>query len=41
MIGNAIQETLHLDSTDGMTESIIDGAKTPIEDYILEDKVKW
>ena len=38
---NAIQETLYLSSIPGMTESIIEGANTPIEDYIPEDKVLW
>ncbi|WP_320990710.1 type II toxin-antitoxin system Phd/YefM family antitoxin [Hungatella sp.] len=38
---NAIQETLYLSSIPGMTESIIEGANTPIEDCIPEDKVLW
>lgn len=38
---NAIQETLYLNSIEGLAESIIDGAKTPIEDCIPEDKVEW
>ncbi len=38
---NAIQETLYLTSIEGMAESIIEGAKTPIEDCISEDMVEW
>lgn len=38
---NAIQETLYLNSIAGMAESIIEGAKTPIEDCISEDMVEW
>lgn len=38
---NAIQETLYLNSIEGMAESIIEGAKTPIEDCISEDMVEW
>lgn len=35
------QETLYLNSIEGMAESIIDGAKTPVEDCIPEDMVEW
>lgn len=38
---SAIQETLYLDSIPGMTESIIEGAKAPLEDCVAEDKVSW
>ena len=38
---SAIQETLYLDSIPGMTESIIRGAETPLEDCVAEDKVSW
>lgn len=38
---SAIQETLFLDSIPGMTETILEGAKTPLTDCISEDKVKW
>lgn len=38
---NAIQETLYLNSIEGMAESIIDGANTSIEDCISEDMVEW
>ncbi len=38
---NAIQETLYLNSIDGMAESIVKGAKTSIEDCIPEDMAKW
>lgn len=38
---NAIQETLYLNSIPGMTESILTGGKTPIEDCVPEDEVEW
>ncbi|MCI8683069.1 MAG: type II toxin-antitoxin system Phd/YefM family antitoxin [Lachnospiraceae bacterium] len=38
---NAIQETLYLNSIEGMAESILNGAKTPVEDCISEDMVEW
>ena len=38
---NAIQETLYLNSVDGMAESIVKGSKTSIEDCIPEDMVEW
>ena len=38
---NAIQETLFLNSISGMTESIINGMETPIEDCIPEEQVNW
>ncbi|EOS26807.1 hypothetical protein C806_00398 [Lachnospiraceae bacterium 3-1] len=38
---NAIQETLYLNSMEGMAESIINGAKTPVEDCVPEDMVEW
>lgn len=38
---NAIQETLYLNSIEGMAESIIDGAKASPEDCIPEDMVEW
>lgn len=38
---NAIQETLYLNSIEGMTRSLVDGMKTPMEDCISEDKVQW
>lgn len=38
---NAIQETLYLDSIPGMTKSILDGVKEPMEDFISEDMVQW
>lgn len=37
----AIQETLYLDSIPGMTESILEGAGTRLEDCIPEDSVSW
>ena len=39
--GNAIQETLFLDSIPGMTESVRKGLETPVEDCIPEDMVEW
>lgn len=38
---NAIQETLYLNSMEGMAESIVKGAQTPIEDCVPEDMVEW
>ena len=38
---NAIQETLYLNSTPGVAESIIEGGKTLIEDCLSENEVKW
>lgn len=38
---NAVQETLYLNSIEGMAESILNGAKTPVEDCISEDMVEW
>ncbi len=38
---NAIQETLFLNSIHGMTESIIRGMETPIEECVPEDMVEW
>ncbi len=38
---NAIQETLYLNSIDGMAESIMKGAKASIEDCVPEDMVEW
>ncbi|EOT22590.1 hypothetical protein C805_03440 [Eubacterium sp. 14-2] len=38
---NAIQETLYLNSVEGMAESIVNGAKTPVEECISEDMVEW
>lgn len=38
---SAIQETLYLDSIPGMTKSILDGAKDPLEDCVSEDMVEW
>lgn len=37
---NAIQETLYLNSIEGMAKSILNGAKTPVEDCISEDIVE-
>ena len=36
---NDIQETLFLLSIPGMRESIIDGLKTPVEEY--SEEIKW
>ncbi len=38
---NAIQETRYLNSVPGMTESLIKGKKTPLEDCLSEDEVGW
>ncbi len=38
---NSIQETLYLNSIPGVADSIIEGGKTPIEDCLSEDEVKW
>lgn len=38
---NAVQETLYLMSVPGLTESIIEGGKTPIDDCLTEDEVEW
>ena len=38
---SAIQETLYLDSIPNMTQSILDGANTAIEDCIPEEMVEW
>lgn len=38
---NAVQETLYLMSVPGLTESIVEGGKTPIDDCITEDEVEW
>ncbi|MEQ1704970.1 MAG: type II toxin-antitoxin system Phd/YefM family antitoxin [Rickettsiales bacterium] len=36
-----IQETIYLSSIPGMVESIVEGAKTPIEDCIPIEDLKW
>ncbi len=38
---NAIQETLYLNSIEGMAESIRKGADTPVEECIPENMGKW
>jgi prevent-host-death family protein len=38
---NAIQETLYLNSIPGVAESIIEGGKSPVEDCLSENEVKW
>ena len=37
----AIEETLFLMSIPGMTESIIEGGNTPLEECLSEDEVDW
>lgn len=37
----AIQETLYLNSIPGMTESIIRGGNTPVEECLSEEEVEW
>ena len=36
-----MQETLYLNSVNGMTESIISGGNTPLDECISEDMVEW
>ena len=38
---NAIQETMYLNSVPGMTESLIKGKNTPLEECLSEDEVEW
>lgn len=38
---NAIQETLYLQSIPGMTQSILEGGKTPIEDCVQLKDLDW
>jgi len=38
---NAIQETIFLNSIPGMTESIIKGSQTSLEDCLAENEVEW
>lgn len=38
---NAVQETLYIMSVPGMTESIVEGGKTPIEECLSEGEVEW
>lgn len=38
---NAIQETLYLNSIEGMVESIVSGGNTPLEECVSEDVVEW
>jgi len=38
---NAVQETLYLMSVPGLTESIIEGGKTSIDECVSEDEVEW
>lgn len=37
----AIEETLSLAAVSGMAESIVEGANTPLEECLPEDKAKW
>lgn len=38
---NAIQETLYLNSIPGMTESLLKGKNTPIEECLPENEIEW
>lgn len=38
---NAVQETLYLMSVPGLTESIIAGGQTPLDECVPEDEVEW
>ena len=37
----AIEETLYLMAIPGMTESIIKGGNTPLDECLAEDEVEW
>lgn len=37
----AIQETIYLDSIPGMTESLMQGRQTPLEECLPENEVDW
>ncbi len=39
--GNAISETLYLNSIEGMSQSIIKSGETPLDECIPEDMVEW
>lgn len=38
---NGIKETLYLMSIPGMTETILEGMRTPVSELIPEEKVEW
>lgn len=38
---NAVQETLYLMSVPGLTESIMEGGKIPLDECLAEDEVEW
>lgn len=38
---NSIYESLYLESIPGMTEKIIEGINTPLEDCVDGDEVNW
>lgn len=38
---NALQETVYLNSIPGMTQTLIEGRDTPIEQCVAENKVEW
>ncbi len=38
---NAIQETNYINSVPGLTEKIIAGTNTPVQECVPEDEVQW
>lgn len=38
---NAIQETIFLNSIPGMTDRILKGGQTPLEECLSEEEVEW
>ena len=37
----SIQETLYLKSIPGVWESIVEGMKAPLEDFVSADEIEW
>ena len=40
-VSDSIKETLYLMSIPGMTETILEGMRTPVSELIPEEKVEW
>lgn len=38
---NAIQETIFLNSIPGMTDKILNGGQTPLDECLSEEEVEW
>lgn len=38
---NAIQETIYLNSIQGMADSLLKGKNTPVEECLSENEVEW